>query len=183
MKKKLFIGVIISMMISCVVACGARAEAPKEEAAAVEEAVEEKAAALNSKKDEVGTAGSNMPLKDNLTEAKIQIEAGVADIFEEAFGNKIDDVKVTVDKVYNTEDEQAFEPVKEMNLGMNEVAFEATIELHPTEGTDVNELMIPNGEFDEASGWVKNVKRLGVLRENKESSDPAYVITDFGTGW
>ena len=37
MKKKLFIGVIIAMMISCVVACGARAEAPKEEAAAVEE--------------------------------------------------------------------------------------------------------------------------------------------------
>ena len=171
MKKKLVALVIAVLLIAAMVSITAHAAAPAAEVV------------VTSKKDEVGTAGSNIPLKDNLTEAKIQIEAGVADIFEEAFGDKIDDVKVTIDKIYNTEDEQAFEPVKKMNLGMNEVAFEATIELHPTEGTDVNELMIPNGEFDEASGWVKNVQRLGVLRENQDSSDPAYIITDFGTGW
>ena len=43
--------------------------------------------------------------------------------------------------------------------------------------------MIPNGEFDEKSGWVTGIGRLGVLRPNPESEDPKYVITDFGTGW
>ena len=90
---------------------------------------------------------------------------------------------ITIDKVYSTEDEQAFEPVGSMGLGMNEVAFEATMDLHPAEGADYNELLIPNGEYDEESGWVKNVMRLGVLRRNPDSDDPKYIITDFGTGW
>ena len=48
---------------------------------------------------------------------------------------------------------------------------------------DGTELLIPNGEYDEESGWVKNVMRLGVLRRNPDSDDPKYIITDFGTGW
>ena len=86
--------------------------------------------------------------------------------------------------MYSYEDEQALEPVREMNLGMNEVAFEVHYELHPSEGADINLLLIPNGEYDEESGWIKDVFRLGVLRKNEDTtSEQKYVITDFGTGW
>lgn len=135
------------------------------------------------KSEQTGTAGSNIPLKDNLEEAKAQIVTALEAKLKEVYGDQIDDMKITLDKVYSAEDEKAFDPVASMNLGMNEVAFEATIELHPAKDADVNMLMIPNGEFDEKSGWVTGIGRLGVLRPNPESEDPKYVITDFGTGW
>ena len=162
------------------------AETVTEAAEEAEEVTEEAAEAVTTdvpKSEQTGTAGSNIPLKDNLEGAKELIVAALQAKIAEAYGDKVDDAVITIDKVYSTEDEQAFEPVGSMGLGMNEVAFEATMDLHPAEGADYNELLIPNGEYDEESGWVKNVMRLGVLRRNPDSDDPKYIITDFGTGW
>jgi|GEM_PF-3331902 len=165
-----------------------------ETAAADEQTVEAEAAAAESgdtdstadvpKSEQYGTAGSNMPLKDNLKEAEYQIQVALQYKFEEIYKDQVNDARIYVDKIYSYEDEQALEPVKEMNLGMNEVAFEVHYELHPSEGADINLLLIPNGEYDEESGWIKDVFRLGVLRENEDkTSEQKYVITDFGTGW
>ena len=150
------------------------AEAPEETAEApAEETAEAPAEA----------AGEEIPLKDNKEEAEYQIKVALQYKLEEMYGENVNDARIYVDKIYSTEEEQAFEPVKEMGLGPNEVAFEARLELHPAEGADVNMLLIPNGELDEESGWVVNVGRLGVLRENPDAEDPKYIITDFGTGW
>ena len=132
------------------------------------------------KSEETGTAGSNIPLKDNAEEAETQIIVAMQTLLEEAYGDKIDDVKINVEKIYTVEDEQATEVLKDYNLGPDEVAFEVRYDLHPTEGVDVNELMAATGEYDEESGWVKDKFNLGILRPTEDGS---YTITDFGTGW
>jgi len=43
-------------------------------------------------------------------------------------------------------------------------------------------MTIPDGEYDEESGWIRNMTRVGILRPN-EGGEPAYQITDFGTGF
>ena len=174
----------ISTLAACAAAPAASAGSTAEAAPAVEAAAEETAETADvPKSEQTGTAGSNIPLKDNMKEAEAQVIAAMQAKLVEMYGDQVDDSRIRIEKLYSTEDEQAFEPVKSMNLGPNEVAFELTMDLHPAEGADVNMLLIPNGELDEESGWVVNVFRLGVLRENTESSDPKYVITDFGTGW
>ena len=160
------------------------AAAEEEAAAAAAESEATEATANVPKSEQYGTAGSNIPLKDNLKEAEYQIKVALQYKFEEIYGDQVNDARIYVDKMYSYEDEQALEPVREMNLGMNEVAFEVHYELHPSEGADINLLLIPNGEYDEESGWIKDVFRLGVLRKNEDTtSEQKYVITDFGTGW
>ena len=132
------------------------------------------------KSEQTGTAGSNIPLKDNQEEAKYQIEVAMQKLLEESYGDKITDARIYVEKIYTAEDEQADEALKEYNLGPDEVAFEVRYELHPAEGVDVNEIMAATGEYDEESGWVTEKYNLGVLRPTEDGS---YTITDFGTGW
>ena len=132
------------------------------------------------KSEQTGTAGSNIPLKDDQEEAKYQIEVAMQKLLEEAYGDKVTDARIYVEKIYTAEDEQADEALKEYNLGPDEVAFEVRYELHPAEGVDVNELMAATGEYDEESGWVTEKYNLGVLRPTEDGS---YTITDFGTGW
>lgn len=132
------------------------------------------------KSEQTGTAGSNIPLKDNAEEAEYQIEVAMQKLLEEAYGDKITDARIYVEKIYSVEDEQAEETLKSYNLGPDEVAFEVRYELHPAEGTDVNELTAATGEFDEESGWVTDKFNLGILRP---TDDGSYTITDFGTGW
>lgn len=132
------------------------------------------------KSEQEGTAGSNIALKDNQEEAEKQITAALQKQLEDAYGDKIDDTRITVDKVYTTEDEQENEILKEENLGPDDVAFEVSYDLHPSDGTDYNELLPANGEYDEASGWVVNKSGVGIL---KKASDGSYEITSFGTGW
>ena len=132
------------------------------------------------KSEQTGTAGSNIPLKDNPEEAKYQIEVAMQKLLEESYGDKVTDARIYVEKIYTAEDEQADEALKEYNLGPDEVAFEVRYELHPAEGVDVNELMAATGEYDEESGWVIEKYNLGVLRPTEDGS---YTITDFGTGW
>ncbi len=131
----------------------------------------------------VGTAGSNIPLKDNQEEAETQIVLALQRMFKEEYGDDVVDSRITVSKVYTAEDEEEVEPIKEMNLGPNEVAFEVSYDLKPSKDADVDRLLIPNGEFDEETGWVLNIGRLGVLRENDNDGNKEYTITDFGTGW
>ena len=132
------------------------------------------------KSEQEGTAGSNIPLKDNQEEAETQITAALQKQLEEAYGDKIDDVRIRVDKVYTTEDEQANDILKEENLTADDVAFEVSYDLHPADGTDYNELLPANGEYDEASGWVVDKSAVGIL---KKADDGTYEITSFGTGW
>ena len=188
MKRRIALMTAVILAISTLAACAAAPAASTgstaEAAPAVEAAAEETAETADvPKSEQTGTAGSNIPLKDNMKEAEAQVIAAMQAKLVEMYGDQVDDSRIRIEKLYSTEDEQAFEPVGSMHLGPNEVAFELTMDLHPAEGADVNMLLIPNGELDEESGWVVNVFRLGVLRENTESSDPKYVITDFGTGW
>lgn len=132
------------------------------------------------KSEQTGTAGSNMPLKDNPEEAKYQIEVAMQYLLEEAYGDKVNDARIYVEKIYTVEEEQAMDVLKDYNLGPDEVAFEVRYELHPAEGTDVNELMAANGEYDEESGWITEKYSVGILRPDEDGS---YTITDFGTGW
>ena len=132
------------------------------------------------KSEQTGTAGSNIPLKDNPEEAKYQIEVAMQYLLEEAYGDKVNDARIYVEKIYTVEDEQANEALKSYELGPDEVAFEVRYELHPAEGVDVNELLAATGEYDEESGWVTDKYNLGVLRPTEDGS---YTITDFGTGW
>ena len=167
--KKFLCLMLTLCLVMALTACGAKKDASKE---ASEADV--------PKSEQEGTAGSNIPLKDKQEEAKYQIEVAMQKLLEEAYGDKVNDARIYVEKIYTAEDEQADEALKTYNLGPDEVAFEVKYELHPAEGTDVNELMAATGEYDEESGWVIEKYNLGVLRPTKDGS---YEITDFGTGW
>ena len=134
------------------------------------------------KNEQIETAGSNIPLKDNLEEAKYQIEVAMQHLFEESYGNKVFDARIYVTKMYTTEEEQEIPELKERNLGPDEVAFEVNYELRPAEGVDPIEFTAASGVYDEETGWVKEKYNLGILRPT-ESGDQKYIITDFGTGW
>ncbi len=133
------------------------------------------------KSEQTGTAGSTMPIKDNAEEAEYQIEVAMQYLLEEMYGDKIFDARIYVDKIYTAEEEQE-DPLKSYNLGPDEVAFEVHYEILPVQGTDVNELTAATGVYDAESGWVKEKYNVGILRPN-EGGEPAYKITDFGTGF
>ena len=135
-----------------------------------------------NKSDEVGTAGSNIPLKDNLEEAEYQIKVAMQNLLEEAYGEDVFDARIYVQKMYTAEEEQENSALKEMNLGPNEVAFEVKYEIKPAEGVDPMKFLAATGEYDEESGWVKEKYNLGVLRPTGKD-EPKYEITNFGTGW
>ena len=165
--KKLVLLVLTVCLVFALAACGGAA---KEEAAEPEV----------PKSEQEGSAGSNIPLKDNQEEAEKQITDLLQKQFEEAYGDKIDDTRIKVTKIYTAEDEQANDALKQENLSEDEVAFEVQYDLHPSEGTDYNELLPANGEYDEASGWVVDKSAVGILRK---ADDGSYEVTDFGTGW
>lgn len=166
MSKKLVCLILTALLLLSMTGCGGSSQ--------------EEPATDATQSEETGTAGSNIPLKDNAEEAENQINAAMMDMLKEAYGDKFDDAKINVEKVYTAEEEQANDALKSMNLGPDEVAFEVRYDIHPAEGVDVNELMVANGEFDEESGWVVDKFNVGVLRK---AEDGTYSITDFGTGW
>ena len=127
-----------------------------------------------------GSSQSNIPLKDNPEEAENQVTLAMKNLLVEHYEDTIDDFRINVEKIYTTEDEQEVEVLKDYNLGPDEVAFEVRYDIHPSEGTDLNNMLAANGEYDEESGWVINKFGLGILRPTEDGS---YEITDFGTGW
>ena len=180
----------ICIAIFMLTACNKKAENTENESSnestnvtATEVTPEENNEEVNVPKNEqIGTAGSNIPLKDNLEEAKYQIEVAMQHLFEESYGNKVFDARIYVTKMYTTEEEQEIPELKERNLGPDEVAFEVNYELRPAEGVDPIEFTAASGVYDEETGWVKEKYNLGILRPT-ESGDQKYIITDFGTGW
>lgn len=131
-----------------------------------------------TKADEIGTAGSNMPIKDNEEEAKYQIEVAMQYLFEKIYGDKVFDARINVEKIYTAEEEKEIG----MELGEDEVAFEVRYELKPSSSADINELMIPDGEYDKESEWIKDIHRVGVLKPTN-NEEQKYEITNFGTGF
>lgn len=136
-------------------------------------------AKTTTKKEQKGTAGSNIPLKDNEEEAKYQIEVAMQKLFEEMYGSDVFDARIYVQKIYTAEEEQDFDPLKQMELGPDEVAFEVKYELKPSPDADINKLTVATGEYDEESGWIIEKYNVGVLRPDGDG----YKITDFGTGF
>lgn len=125
---------------------------------------------------------NNISLKNNIEEAKYQIELAMKNQIKETYGEDVTDSKIYVEKIYSPVDEEEVEPLKEMNLGENEVAFEVKYEIKPAEDADIMVLTAATGEYDEESGWIKEKYNLGIIRPN-DSGDAKYKITDFGTGW
>ncbi len=166
--KKLLCMMLAVCLVFALAACGG---------AAKEESAEETDV---PKEEQEGTAGSNMPLKDNAEEAEKQITIAMQKMLEEAYGDKIDDMRIRVDKIYTAEDEQENEVLKQDNLSLDEVAFEVSYDIHPAGDVDINELLVANGELDEESGWVVNKSGVGVL---EPADDGTYTIKNFGTGW
>jgi len=135
------------------------------------------------KSEQTGTAGSNIPLKDNHDEAEYQIKVAMQNLLEKTYGDEVYDARIYVEKIYTAEEEQQDEALKTYDLGPNEVAFEVKYELKLVDGVeDIMKYTAATGEYDEESGWVKEKYNLGVLRPNPDG-EPEYIITDFGTGW
>lgn len=144
--------------------------------------IENTEVSTTTKAEQTGTAGSNIPLKDNLEEAKYQIKIAVQKLFEENYGNEVVDARINVEKVYSDEEEKANSTLAEKNLGANEVAFEVSCELKLAEGVDANKYIAGSGVYDEQTGWVKEIHRVGILVPN-DGGEPKYKVTNFGTGW
>lgn len=118
-------------------------------------------------------------VKETPSSAKYHVEKALQKYFVKVYGDKIIDVKFNVTKVYSSKEEKETEVLKSMNLGKKDIAFEVTYQLLPAENVNIIELMIPNGEFDQKSGWIVDVSRVGVLKY----SNGNYSIKDFGTGF
>lgn len=195
--KTLFKVLALIMLVSAVLfvaACGKKTEESNvnvptsgEETAVVEEETNVPTEAEledqpESGEDMGGYAGINIPLKDNYTEAEYQIKVAMQNLLKDSYGEEVFDARINVEKIYSAEDENEVEALKERNLGPNEVAFEVKYDIKPAQGVDPMKFTAATGDYDEESGWVKEKYNLGILRPTGEE-DPAYKITDFGTGW
>ena len=186
--KKFLLLLVVFVMFS-LVACGNKETEQKQntevsmnESSETEITNEEQENDYIPKNEQIGTAGSNIPLKDNYGEAEYQIKVAFQNWIEETYGDKVVDARIYVEKIYTAEEEQETEVLKEYNLGPNEVAFEVKYELKPAEGTDIIALTVANGEYDEESGWIKEKFNLGILRPTI-NEEALYRVTDVGTGW
>ena len=115
-------------------------------------------------------------------EARQEVETAMLDLIAESYGDKVADCRIDEVTIYSDE-EMGSELCQLLQLGPDAYAFDVRYALLPAEGADPIELAIANGEIDETTGWVVDKTSVGVLRPNEAGSDPAYVITDFGTGW
>lgn len=118
--------------------------------------------------------------KETPSAAKLQIEKTLQKYFKDVYGDKITNSRFNITKIYSTKEEND-ESIKSLKLGKKDIAFEVTYQLQPAENTDIQELMVVDGEYDENLGWVKNISRLGVLKYNEK--EDTYEIKNFGTGW
>ena len=193
--KKSFIAILLVLSMLFMVSCGsttpAQPDTPsgqgQEESTTPEQeeatAPEEEESETHTKEEEEGTAGSNIPIKDNMEEAEYQIQVALQYLFQEVYGDKVYDARMYVEKMYTAEEEQEDELLKSLELGPDEVAFRVRYELKPAEGVDPNEFLAGSGDYDEESGWVVEKYNVGVLRPNPDGDEPKYIITDFGTSF
>ena len=109
-----------------------------------------------------------------------KIEHAIFQLLKKNYGDDMDSAKIYVDKTYTAEEAKKIEGLKEIELGENDVSFEVSMHIQPAEGAKVMQFTIPDGEYDEETGWVSGISRLGVLRDKGNGE---YEITDYGTGW
>ena len=112
--------------------------------------------------------------------AKYKIEKALQENLKDAYGEKISNSRFNVTKIYTTEENKK-EPIKSLNLGKKDVAFEVTFQLQPSSETNPEELIVTDGEYDKELGWVKNIQRIGILKYNSKNN--TYTIENLGTGW
>ena len=123
-------------------------------------------------------------LRDNEDMAKEEIENALRPYLAEAYGENAADFNIEVTKVYDDVETNTEEFLTSLGLADEDVAFEVSYEIKPKEGIDEDGLMlltVPDGVYDEASGLVKEIHRVGVLT----LKDGSYAIKNenFGTGW
>ena len=117
-------------------------------------------------------------IKETPEAAKYKIEKTLQEYFKDVYGDKITNSRFNVTKIYTAKEEKQ-DPIKSLKLGKKDIAFEVTYQLQPADKTDLKELTVVDGEYDEELGWVKDISRLGVLKYKNGS----YSIENFGTGW
>lgn len=184
--KKILLGLLAVLAVAALVACESKEKLevkPEVKSGESEVVASGEETPVVPKDQQIGTAGSNIPLKDNFTEAELEIKRAVMDLIRESYGDNVYDARVNVTKMYTYEDEQQVPALKEMNLTANEVAFEVSCELKPSVSGDVNLLTIGSGVYDEETGWVTEKYNVGVLKLNPSGDEPKYIIDGFGTGW
>lgn len=120
-------------------------------------------------------------LSKDLVETEDKIESAMFKVLDQTYGEDYDSAKIYVEKWYTSSDVINNEMLSDLNLKDTDVAFEVDMYILPAEGVDYTEFMIPNGVYDEDSGYVQNVTRVGVLRYDQESD--TYSVTDLGTAW
>ena len=109
-----------------------------------------------------------------------KIERAIFKKLRDNYGDAFGSAKIYVDKTYTAEQAKKIEGIKDLDLGENDVAFEVSMSIEPAEGADPMQFTIPDGEYDKDTGWVKDIHRLGVLKQDKNGE---YEITNYGTGW
>lgn len=126
--------------------------------------------------------GKEKDIANNKSAAKYQIERKLIEEFEEnIYKDKISNERFNVTNIYNQEEANKDETLKSLKLGKDDIAFVVLYELMPTEDANKDELMIPDGEYDEETGWIKDMQRVGILRYN--SKNGSFKLENFGTGW
>ena len=120
-------------------------------------------------------------LKNTPEAAKYRIEKALQENFSEVYKDKITNSRFNVTKIYTDEEVEDSDTIKSLKLGKKDIAFEVSFELQPKDENDMNELLVPDGEYDKSLGWIKDKSRVGVLKY--DSKNNSYSIEHLGTGW
>ena len=121
-------------------------------------------------------------VKHNHEAAKYKIETTLKEYIENGvYKDSIINSRFNVTKIYSSKDEMDSSELSTMGLSGKDIAFEVTYQLQPAEGTDINPIMVPDGEYNENLGWITNISRVGILKYNNKTKK--YTIKNFGTGW
>ena len=152
--KRFMLGILAVLAVTSLVACGNKQEenqVPETNNEIVETQPQEEVEIVDvPKSEQTGTAGSSIPLKDNEEEVKRLIEIAMRDYYINNYGSEVEDMRIDVEKIYSTEEEQQNETLKSYNLGPNEVAFEVRYDLKPEEDLEnVMKFTAGTGTYDE----------------------------------
>lgn len=122
----------------------------------------------------------NKDVKENEVAARVQIVKTLGDALNDKYSGKIDNFRIKTIKVYS-DDETNNELFDDYNLKDKDIVFGVTYELLPISEDKVIELTVPNGEYDETTGWVTGISRIGVLRYDEKTD--TFSISHLATGF
>lgn len=168
MMKNLIALMLLIAVIFALTACGENEETKSSKNSESSETSEK---ALNTISEE--------EMKDLSDEEKI--EHAVYGLLKSSYGEDLGSAKIYVDKMYKKEEADKNDTLKELKVGEKDIAFEVSIHIEPAEGADIFQFTVPDGVYDEETGWVSEISRLGILRY--DSNNKTYFIDHYGTGW